>query len=757
MEIYLDSNATTRVLPSAQRAALAVMTNDFGNPSSTHSSGLRSRAVLDSVRATARRVMGASRGRLLFTSGATEGIHTAVLSALSSLRRRFADIDARPNLLLYGATEHKAVPEAIAHWNELLGLDLEILAIPVGRDGRHDLHWLQACSKRAALVCTMAANNETGVISDLDGIAEALQGSPALWMVDSVQALGKLPLRLDDLPIDYAPCSGHKLFAPKGVGLLYVRDGAPLTPVFTGGGQEDRLRAGTENMAGIAALGAVLLAIEDGTTFHPWSKLADFRSELVTALRGAFPGLELNAPLDSSLPTTLNFSVPGLSSKLLLDLFDSAGLRVSGGSACSASKALPSYVLEAMGLPEWQTASAVRLSFDAMATSQMIVEACTRIRSCGESLRSSCLTPEPSECLMPPELVTRFSVDGACCYLVADPATRRCVVIDPLPELTEQLAHWFKCRCYILAAALDTHSHGDHASSAQALREALPALLSEAYDCDPLGWPVGVEAISLGQHRLTRLAVPGHTQDSTAYLLHQGSTLSFTFVGDTVMPGALGRSDFEQSAPLAFGPSLRKLEEAVGRESLLLPGHDHDSRLACTLRTEAAAQPLLHAVLTEKMEPNEFCIAKAHLERDIAPTGYQTMACGARADTCQNQESVELSPHELKKLLAGVNHPLLADVREAFEQRFGLPPEFDVQVRRQAVPISTVVNAFANWLAQRQTPLVFFCRSGNRSAQVARALRRLGHAQAWSLEGGLALWPVATPERADPRLARTQL
>jgi cysteine sulfinate desulfinase/cysteine desulfurase-like protein/glyoxylase-like metal-dependent hydrolase (beta-lactamase superfamily II)/rhodanese-related sulfurtransferase len=753
MEIYLDSNATTPVLLSAQRAALAVMTNDFGNPSSTHSAGLRSRAVLDSVRATARRVMVAPRGRLLFTSGATEGIHTAVLSALGSLRLRVANVGERPSVLLYGATEHKAVPEALKHWNDLLGTHLELLAIPVGRDGRHDLGWLRAHANQAALVCTMAANNETGVISDLDGIAQALQGSPALWLVDSVQALGKLPLRLDDLPIDYAPCSGHKLFAPKGVGLLYVRDGAPLTPVFTGGGQEDGLRAGTENMAGIAAFGAVLSAIEQGTVFQPSSKLTSFRSQLVIALREAFPGLELNAPLDCSLPTTLNFSVPGLSSKLLLDLFDSAGLRVSAGSACGASKALPSDVLEAMGLPEWQTASAVRLSFDASANSRMIHEACTRIRACGESVRSNCLTPEPSENVMPPELVTRFNVEGACCYLVADPASRRCVVIDPLPELTEQLAQWFRCRGYILAAVLDTHSHGDHASSAQALRNALPALQLEPHDCDRLGWPAGSEAIALGPHRLTRLAIPGHTKDSTALLLHRGPTLLFAFVGDTVMPGALGRSDLEHSAPLEFASSLRKLEQAAGPDLLLLPGHDYDNRFACTLRTERTAQPLLAGVLAQQMDPRDFAVAKAALERDMASTAYPTMACGARVGKCDEEASVELNRHGLETLLAEGKRPLLVDVREAFEQRFGLVPEFDVQVQRQAVPASTIVNAFQRWLAQAQTPVVFFCRSGNRSAQAARALRRLGAPQAWSLEGGLALWPKATSDVADSALA----
>ena len=514
MEIYLDSNATTAVLPCAQRAALAVMANDFGNPSSTHCAGLRSRAVLDEVRATAKRVMRASRGRIFFTSGATEGIHTAVLSALVSLRGRHAAGHDRPNLLLYGATEHKAVPEALRHWNELLGLGLELQAIPVGRDGRHDLGWLRAHAKRAGLVCTMAANNETGVISDLDGIAEALEGSSALWMVDSVQALGKLPMRLDDLPIDYAPCSGHKLFAPKGVGLLYVRDGAPFTPLLTGGGQEAGLRAGTENMAGIAALGAVLSAVESKSGLQSWEQLSRHRHQLVSALKDAFPSLELNAPVDTSLPTTLNFSVPGLSSRLLLNLFDAAGLRVSGGSACSSSKALPSYVLEAMGLPEWQTASGVRLSIDATVDDRLIEEACRRIRACGASLRDA----RPADTGPPPE-------------------------------------------------------------------------------------PEG------------------------------------------------------------------------------------------TLKPEVP---------------------------------------------------VVMSPSELLKL-AGAGAPLVVvDVREAHEQALGLTLALDAPVPCQAVPLSTMAGEMPKWLAQPETPVVFFCRSGGRSAQAARALRRAGHPNAWSLEGGLALWPCTS-------------
>lgn len=745
MEIYLDANATTPVLPQAREAALAAMAEDFGNPSSVHSTGLKARALMDGVRARARRVLGAGQGRLLFLSGATEGIQTAVLSALSALR----EATVRPNLLLYGATEHKAVPEAIKHWNALLGLNLEVLAIPVGRDGRHDLAWLREHAPRAGLVCTMAANNETGVISDLDGIAAALAGSPALWMVDGVQALGKLPLRLEERGIDYAPFSGHKLYAPKGIGLLYVREGAPFTPLLAGGGQEGAWRSGTENMSGIAALGAVLSALEAGGTFRDGATLAAYRDRLATALRQAFPGLVFNAPADISLPTTLNFAVPGVSSKLLLDLFDAAELRISGGSACSAAKAQLSYVLEAMGLPAWQTASSVRLSFGPVADSAFIDEACARIAVCGASLRESCLDPSTPGKALPADGLTRWVVDGACCYLLAYAATRRAVVVDPLPESTDRLAQWLRCQGYRLAAVLDTHSHGDHASSAQDL---WAAVQQESGDTDALGWPAGREAIDLGARRLTRLPVPGHTRDSTAYLLHDAQGLRLAFVGDTVMPGALGRSDFEQSAPLDFAASLVRLHDAVGPRTLLLPGHDYDDRFATTLAVEREAQPLLAEVLSGRLDAAGFAQAKAALERDLGLTAYQTVACGARVDAGCAAASSEMGFEDLQVQLTHGPGLLLVDVREPYEQRLGQAPDLGPQVRRQAVALSGLPDALVEWQAlPPDVPVVFFCRSGNRSAQAARALRRLGHAQAWSLRGGLALMP--RPATQDAALA----
>lgn len=387
-DIYLDANATTPVLPAAAHAAMRAMQSLYGNPSSGHMMGLQAQALMEDVRARAGRLLDAGEGRLVFVSGATEAIQTAVLSALSAIRAQRQSGRATGRLLVYGATEHKAVPESIAHWNRVLGLDLEMRALPVDRDGRHDLSALAAMAGEAALVCTMAANNETGALSDLEGIERVLTrcAPDALWLVDCVQALGKLPLRLRQRRIDYAAFSGHKLYAPKGIGLLYVAAHAPFTPLMVGGGQESALRSGTENMAGIAALGAVLAALEDGSTFRDAASLLRMRDTLADSLRDAFPGVLFNTPLDHALPTTLNFSVPGRPSKALMDVFDAAGIRVSAGSACSAAKAAPSYVLLAMGFPEDRAASAIRMSFGPASDEAWIAQACARIRHCGGSL-----------------------------------------------------------------------------------------------------------------------------------------------------------------------------------------------------------------------------------------------------------------------------------------------------------------------------------------------------------------------------------
>lgn len=732
-EIYLDANATTPVLPQACAAALKVMGDVFGNPSSSHASGLKARARMAEVRARARRVLGVSSGELIFVSGATEGIQTAVLSALKSLSGR-NDVDC----VLYGATEHSAVPQALRHWNAVLGLGLAVVEIPVAINGAHDLNWLRVHAGRAGLVCTMAANNETGVVSDLADIATALEQSPALWLVDGVQALGKLALDLTGLQIDYAAFSGHKLYAPKGIGLLYVREGAPLTPMMAGGGQEGALRSGTENLPAIAALGAVLEALENDSCFQDQTTMRVFNERLATALRSAFSGLVFNAPLATCLPTTLNFSVPGLGSKAIIDVFDAAGLRVSGGSACSAGSASPSHVLLAMGLPAWQTESAVRMSFGPATTVEFIDEACKRILKCGEALRRHGWMPASGERVASVDGITRFTEGGGCCYALVDANTRSCVVIDPFPGVLPQLKQWLGSRKLQVLAALNTQGGGEAALWASALRQAAGVRRRAPDSVDALGWPVGQSHISLGLHRLSRLEIPKQRHSDVVFLMREADNcLSFAFVGKLIAPGGFEATECGEAAFFEGAEALRCLRAAVQPDTLMLPRFDPKDRMACTFQGEAHDQPWLAGwpgALGDVASPVGAC---AH------DRAFLSAAQNCAVEDFSGQPPAlhhECDAVSLRRLLQ--RHPdlVIVDVREPIEQELSGLPDFGAQVRKQSVPMSGFVNALPGWLKPHDdSVLVFVCRSGNRSSKAAAALAKLGHRASHSLVGGLSL------------------
>ncbi|USX27376.1 aminotransferase class V-fold PLP-dependent enzyme [Oxalobacteraceae bacterium OTU3CINTB1] len=698
-EIYLDGNATTAVLPAAISAAIDAMGQRFGNPSSTHATGLKARAMLDQARACAVRLLGVGDGRLMFNSGATEGIQTSVLSALVALRERQARGEAIGSLLVYGATEHKAVPESLAHWNRLLGLNLTLHKLPVNTDGAHDLALLRQVAGSAALICTMAANNETGVVSDLDGIEAVIKetGTAAYWMVDCVQALGKLTLDLAATRVDYAPFSGHKLYAPKGVGMLYVRAGAPFTPLIMGGGQESGQRSGTENMAGIAALGVVLAALERGDTFRSHDALWNFRARLADSLRAALPGVVFNNPFGKALPTTLNFSVPGLSSRELMDVFDAAEVRVSAGSACSSAKAAPSYVLDAMGVPLWRSAGAIRMSFGPLADEEMIAAACARIERCGAALRASCLIASESAAV-PHDGLLQLGVEGACSWLALDAASGSCVVIDPLPEMTSRIASYVRCQNYRVLAVVGT--------SADTGRQSLVDALGDHYvagSVDEFGWPAAApvevaleggataRAIALGAQVLASVAAGGAAavsdNGSRAYLL------------GTADAGRLPASS------VRFVFSADSLDEALravgGPHTLLCPTRD---------------------------EQNQFCAS-------MTKHSQATLTASAQLPT---QRDMQLDSDELEAFLTAHPDAVLIDVREAYEFAATVVPGPGGRVAH-SVPLSRLAGQASVWLRGEQRPLVFFCRSGNRSMKATQCLRRLGHQQSYSLSGGLAL------------------
>lgn len=692
LEIYLDANATSPVLPAAVHAAVEAMQGSFGNPSSSHATGLRAKRILDTARARARRVLGAGSGRVLFTSGATEGIQTAVLSVLCDVRARRAAGQACGDLLVCGATEHKAVSESLAHWNRLLGTDLILAVLPVDGDGRHRLDVLRELAPRAAMVCTMAANNETGVVSDLDAIARVLDetGSGAYWMVDCVQALGKLTLDLAGTRIDYAPFSGHKLHAPKGIGMLYVREDAPYTPLMIGGGQEGGQRSGTENMAGIAALGAVLAALEEGGTFRTHAELAGMRARVAAALQEAFPAIVFNAPLDHALPTTLNFAVPDMSSKDLLDLFDAAGVRVSAGSACSAAKAAPSYVLAAMGLPLWRSSGAVRLSFGPLTDDAFIDAACERIRRCGAAARASALAAPAATGATAG--VLQASAEGRHGWIVFDSAAGVCAVIDPPPAQAARIAALLREHGLAALAVLGTGPDADGE------RAALARALGADGGAGPLGWPAGQGEIDLDDGtRAPCIAAGG----SVLARVTQGGGRAEYLLG-TAVAGRLPRA----AVRMAFGGAAQRSAGATARLARLA----HDATVLCH---DADIDGVPYATLGAAMTTPARCIDG---DGDGAP---------------------QLQAATLERFLREHEDALLVDVREAGETAAGAVCLHGRSA--QAVPLSRLAEHLAGWIAQPARPLVFVCRSGYRSAKAALSLRRSGHPQAWTLAGGLAL------------------
>jgi cysteine desulfurase len=772
-QVYLDCNATTPVLPEAAEAAQEAMRTLFGNPSSSHLVGIQAKYILESTRRLAAHAVGAKTEQIIFTSGATEAIQTAVFSVLQSLKDH-----KRGAKLLYGATEHKAVPEALHYWVKALGLPFEVVSIPVDSAGQIQKEFLRKELPHAALLCTMAVNNETGVVQNLSAIESLLNEvqSKVLWLVDCVQALGKIDLHLNSHRINYAPFSGHKLYAPKGIGFLYVSPGSPFSPLIVGGGQEKGFRSGTENLPGVAALGAVLEKLGQGkkdSSFHPHSQLNDFRNRLVFSLKNSFPKVVFNAPLEGSVPTTLNFSIPGFSSKELLDLFDSAGLRLSAGSACSSSSAKPSHVLDAMGLPQWQSASAIRLSFGPCTSEQEIEKGCQLIRDCAIALKETCLSETVGDFEAPENLrdgVIQFRISSNNTWLIANREARNCILIDPCEAAAERIENYVRCQNLGVIAILDTHSHADHES----VRPVLQKILSDrmkSQDTDFLGWPSSsfrviledksnVPALKMhssveGDFVLALLSTPGHTQDSRTFLYGisksgqlKKENIRFVFCGDTILGGGLGRTNFTVSNPVDLFHSLRKTEQVINPLALLCPAHDYNNSFATSLKTECETNPLL-SMAVSPMTPlslESFVEKKQQIDQDLLrlEENFQGMVCGV-TPTQQSGACAEatVSFKKLKEMISNSSQiPKIIDVREPYE--FNLYKDWNLMGLSELprnVPLSRLVNFMSELLVSRDFDqrLVFLCRSGNRSLQVAKSLRRLGFDQVWSLEGGIAL------------------
>ena len=353
--VYLDHAATTPVRPEVLEAMLPYLGGTtFGNPSSAHRFGRAARAGLEQARREVAAAVGAEPQQVIFTSGGTEADNLAVIGGALAARHQ-----GRPMLVAVSAIEHKAV---LAAAHEVAHLGGEEVILPVSGDGQLELDALDAVLERSpAVVSVMWVNNETGVQQPIESVAERCHGAGVLLHCDAVQAFGKIPVRLAELPCTLLTISGHKIGAPKGIGALVVRDRKAIEALIHGGGQQFGIRPGTENVAGAVGFGraATLAAEEQAATA---ARLAALRDELFARLREEVCDLVQHGATAPRAPHILNLGVPGTDSEALLMHLDLAGVAASGGSACSTGAMEPSHVLTAMGVPRALALGSVRLS-----------------------------------------------------------------------------------------------------------------------------------------------------------------------------------------------------------------------------------------------------------------------------------------------------------------------------------------------------------------------------------------------------------
>jgi cysteine desulfurase len=362
--IYLDYNATTPIDPAVADALEPYLRNHFGNPSSDHDYGYRTRTAVQTAREQLASLLGATPDEVVFTGGGSEANNLAIKGVAYALR-------AQGNHLITSAVEHPAVVEPL-RFLERQGYDVTM--VPVDADGRVDPDRVAAAiTDRTILVSIMHANNEVGTIQPIRAIADIAHARGALVHTDAAQTIGKISVRLPDLGVDLLTVAGHKFYAPKGVGALIVRQGVPLEPLIHGAGHEGSRRAGTENVPYLVGLGrAAELALERLPEYQ--ERVRTLRDTLHRHILERVPTALLNGHLVERLPNTLNLSFPGVNAAALLATIRDQ-VACSTGSACHAGHAAPSEVLLAMGRDAGLASAALRLSLGWATTAPEIQQA----------------------------------------------------------------------------------------------------------------------------------------------------------------------------------------------------------------------------------------------------------------------------------------------------------------------------------------------------------------------------------------------
>ena len=376
-EIYMDNNATTQVEPEVVEVMLPYFTEQFGNPSSMHSFGNKVGQAIKTARRQVQTLLGAEHdSEIIFTSCGTESDSTAIMSALKALPERKEIITTN--------VEHPAVL-TLCEYLEKDGYTIHRLK--VDGKGRLDLNEYQKLlSDKVAIVSVMWANNETGTLFPVLKMAEMANKAGVMFHTDAVQAVGKLPIDLKSSKIDMLSLSGHKLHAPKGIGVLYLRRNTRFRPFLRGGHQERGRRAGTENAASIVALGkAAELAMANMD--YENTTVKEMRDRLEEGVLAAVPNTFVTGDIDNRLPNTANIAFEYIEGEAILMLLNKAGIAASSGSACTSGSLEPSHVMMAMGIPYTAAHGTVRFSLSRHNTMEEVEEVIKAIPPIMEKLR----------------------------------------------------------------------------------------------------------------------------------------------------------------------------------------------------------------------------------------------------------------------------------------------------------------------------------------------------------------------------------
>ncbi len=362
--IYMDNNATTRIAPEVVDAMMPFLTDCYGNPSSMHTFGGMVGRAIEQARAQVAELIGADPEEIVFTSCGTESDSTAILSALQTYPENRHVITTR--------VEHPAVKNLCESLTQLTGHKHRTTRLMVDADGLLDMEsYKQALSDDTAVISIMWANNETGVIFPVEEMAAMASERGILFHTDAVQAVGKIPINMRENTIDFLSLSGHKLHAPKGVGVLYVRKGTPFVPFLNGGHQERGRRGGTENVASIIGLGrACELAAQSLPEEN--TRVKALRDKLEKGLLAAIPKSMLNGHPEKRLPNTSNISFEFVEGEAILLHMNQYNICASSGSACTSGSLEPSHVMRAMGVPFTAAHGSIRFSLSIYNTEEEV-------------------------------------------------------------------------------------------------------------------------------------------------------------------------------------------------------------------------------------------------------------------------------------------------------------------------------------------------------------------------------------------------